>query len=216
MGDMARYVYIDGESHYIRSQEAWRLIYGKDASLEAIAQKGNPSRDHILVIPKAKVFWVRWTFETGERNVYFTSASADEPAVHDIRIQLRSADLEPYVVAERRKLAAQRQNVLKSTGVIEKAKGVDAALSVRVLEDAYHDNYNECVIYTSDADYLPVIEAVRRRGKRVTVCGYGSGLSTQSPLLYVPDQFVDMEQLLRRNFEPMLPPSGSDELPIKK
>jgi hypothetical protein len=206
---MARtYTYIDGESHYIRSQEAWRSLHGKDASLERL-RVGHQQQDWIvLTIPKAKVFWTRHMPYGGVRIVYFTSVVADESSLFDINVALRGTGIEPFVIQERKQLAQQRQNTLETTQVIEKAKGVDAALSVRVLEDAYNDNFDDCAIFTSDVDYLPVIEAVLRRGKRVFVAGYKSGLSERSPLMYVPDQFLDLKTILSDDC--ILMPQGSN------
>ena len=89
-------------------------------------------------------------------------------------------------------LARQRENVLKVEQVIEKAKGVDIALAARMIEDAFHDNYDACYLFSSDIDFLPIIEAVRRMGKQVYVCGSVDGLGEQSKFLHVPDAFVDI------------------------
>jgi uncharacterized LabA/DUF88 family protein len=61
-----------------------------------------------------------------------------------------------------------------------------------MLEDAYHNNYVACFLLTSDVDYLPVIQAVRRMGKQVYVLGYRGGIGVRSPFEYVPDRFVDI------------------------
>jgi uncharacterized LabA/DUF88 family protein len=116
---------------------------------------------------------------------------------------IRGYGLEPEVILERRKLTNQRECVLKDTGVIEKPKGVDIALCVRMLEDAYRNNFSTCFLLTSDMDFLPVIQAVRRIGKQVYVLGYRSGLSKQSPFEYVPDHFFDIGmEFMKTHCEP--------------
>jgi hypothetical protein len=45
---------------------------------------------------------------------------------------------------------------------------------------------------TSDLDFLPIIEAVRRMGKHVTVLGYKDDASKGREFEYIPDKFVDI------------------------
>src|SRR5262249_31618363 len=133
------------------------------------------------------------------RAYYFTSAVGGDDVQYEIQRMLRDFELEPTVITERADLAARRKNTLNTQGLIEKAKGVDIALAVRMLEDAYHQSYEECHLYTSDLDFLPVIQAVRARGKKVCIHGYTSGLGSRSPLLCEADLFVDMEEVLRKD-----------------
>ena len=49
------YVYIDGESHFHRSECAWRKIHGNDACLEHLRYIGQVE-DLVFVDSKAKVF----------------------------------------------------------------------------------------------------------------------------------------------------------------
>jgi len=87
---------------------------------------------------------------------------------------------------------------------------VDIALAVRMLEDSRH-SFEVCHLYTSDIDFLPVIEAVRGQGKQVYVHGYADGLSTDSPFLHACDKFTDLEQMLREQCEiAALMPSGTE------
>jgi uncharacterized LabA/DUF88 family protein len=192
-----RYVYIDGESHFIRSENAWRQLHGEEACLGRLRYVNQADDRMILVLPEAKVFWTRRMNPDVHRATYFTSASGDEPARHQIMVTLREFGLEPSIVQERTGLRSQRQNVLNTQQLIEKPKGVDIALAVRMLEDAYHQTFDVCHLYTSDVDFLPVIQAIRARGKQVFVHGYRNGLSQHSPLLHVPDRFVDLEEMLR-------------------
>jgi hypothetical protein len=58
-----------------------------------------------------------------------------------------------------------------------------------------------CVLYTSDIDYLPVIETVRRMGKSVFVVGYREAIANDSPFLHVPEWFVDIgKEYMRSNY----------------
>lgn len=207
------FVYIDGESHFIRSENAWRSLHGPEASLDCIRYVGQPDERLVLVLPKAKVFWTRKMNPDVKRAIYFTAGFGDAASLHEIKVKLRAFDLEPSIIPERRDLALQRQNVLQTQQLIEKPKGVDITLAVTMLEHAYNQAFDVCHLYTSDVDFLPVIEAVRARGKQVYVHGYKNGLSEQSPLLHVPDQFIDLEEMLRNEcelFPSQRPPSNGN------
>jgi uncharacterized LabA/DUF88 family protein len=50
-------------------------------------------------------------------------------------------------------------------------------------------------------DFLPVIRAIQRMGKKVIVFGYKDGLGTRSELEYVPDVFVDLSDHMRKEYQ---------------
>lgn len=204
------YVYIDGESHYLRSEQAWRKIHGPQASLDQLRYANQADEQIILVHPKAKVFWTRRMNPGAQRTYYFTSAVGDDPALHEIKVTLRDFELEPIVIQERNQLAKRRQNALQAESLIEKPKGVDIELAVRMLLDAFAKAYDVCHLYTSDIDFLPVIQAVRAQGMRVFVHGYIDGLSQQSPFLHACDLFTDLDNMLRNEcrFDPSQSPSS--------
>ena len=58
-------------------------------------------------------------------------------------------------------------------------------LAVRMLEDAFHQTFDVCHLYTSDVDFLPVIHAIRARGKQVYVHGYSIKNMSNDELLFV-------------------------------
>jgi hypothetical protein len=87
------FVYVDGESHFIRSEDAWRKLHGQEASLDRLRYIGQSDDRLILVDSKAKVFWTRKMNPGANRTYYFTSAVGDEPALHKIKVTLRSFDL---------------------------------------------------------------------------------------------------------------------------
>lgn len=210
------YLYVDGESHFIRSSECWKGCHGDRAELEEATQKvpkphgpcGFPNQMAIGFMRPAKFFFdpqclrhflsggnrtALWQHEYWhDRAIYFTSFAGDDKGLALARTMIRQFGFEPVVVKELKEHAKRRENKLRNNGTIEKAKGVDIALSVRMLEDAYHNNFEKCFLFTSDADYLPVIEAVRRRGKVVFVAGFGQWIPEDAPLRYVPDHFFDL------------------------
>jgi uncharacterized LabA/DUF88 family protein len=218
--DQRWHLYVDGESHYYRSRDCWRALH-PDASLSDVEYRKGLMRNNVIVNDRAHVFWDTalinyvWDGEiqsavnpaftphvSFERQIYFTSFAGDEDALHAVRVELRDARFEPFVVQERKALSDHREHTFGKCGVIEKAKGVDIGLTVRLLEDAYQDNFDRCYLATSDVDYLPVIEAVRRRGKEVFVLGYRNGTGKHSKFEYVPDRFVDIGEHMKRLYEP--------------
>jgi hypothetical protein len=212
------YWYVDGESHYWMSDRCWKTIHGEEADLSRLrpnpnAQLPNPvgvdMSQRMWMHPDAKFFFdvslMGLAFDSQQRvydrKVYFTSFTGAQAGLHAARVRIREAGFEPEVILEEKDLAKRRTNQLKENSLLTKAKGVDIGLAVRMLEDAYHNNFQRCVLLTSDIDYLPVIEAVRRMGKQVFVLGYREGISQDSPFLYVPDLFVDIgEEFMRRNY----------------
>jgi uncharacterized LabA/DUF88 family protein len=56
------------------------------------------------------------------------------------------------------------------------------------------------LLFTSDSDFLPAIEAVQRMGKRVTVLGFKKYLKDRSRLEYVPGEFVDMGEVMKTSY----------------
>jgi NYN domain len=196
------YVYVDGESHFIRAREACKRVFGQDVELQDLKPYSNRGRPP-LVKSECKFYWHRDPDDvvTFARQVYFTSAVGDDGQLSEYRIWIRDHDFEPEVIKEAKTLAKRRESDLKDFQIIEKPKGVDITLATRMLEDATLDNYDGCRLYTSDADYLPVIKAVRRMGKTVKVFGSRQGIAADSPLLYVPDLFADCgDQYFKEHF----------------
>jgi len=206
------HVYIDGESHFIRSEQCVKEMLQRDITLADYVELMRQDRErfkqqngievvyHRVVVPQCKFFWDGDADPSLKEavKVYFTSCTGDEDALHGYRLRLRSEGFEPQIVKERASLAKQRGNSLTNEAVIEKAKAVDIALAVRMLEDAQRSVYTHCALFTSDLDFLPVIEAVQRMGKSVWVYGYRSGIGKNSPLEYTPARFVDLGVEMKR------------------
>jgi uncharacterized LabA/DUF88 family protein len=136
------------------------------------------------------------------RAVYFTSSTGDDDEMHEVRKLIRKHGFEPQVIWEPKQLAEQRARLLNQHGIIERAKGVDIGIAVRMLEDAYSNTFDDCLLFTSDVDYMPVIRAVRRMGKRVLVLGYREGLTKRSALEFEPDAFYDLGEIVRAEYCP--------------
>lgn len=223
---MRIYTYVDGESHYTRTLAVYRDAFGQDAALSSAVYRPNstgssaypaPVPPYLRVLEPAKFFWdISYPFAAPgalcgkyiQSAAYFTAISGDDDAYHQACVTLRTNGFHPRVARERSQLAGRRENRLQDFGILEKAKGVDIGLSVAVLEDAYHNNFDACYLFTSDIDFLPVIRVVQRMGKKAIVFGYRNGLGARSELEYVPDAFVDLTDHVRTGYAPTSPPAA--------
>jgi uncharacterized LabA/DUF88 family protein len=74
-----------------------------------------------------------------------------------------------------------------------RTKSVDINLCVDVLEYVRQDALDAIYLVTGDVDYLPLVEAVMRAGKRVFIAALSSGLSSQ--MSYGVDRFNSLNEL---------------------
>jgi hypothetical protein len=219
-------VYVDGENLFTRAENVLKKALGKDASFGSVVLKdmrhlglsGWPLGERLRVYPPAKFFWDTrfaglpgWDYSGNHivRGIYFTSCVGDEDVLHQARVLVRGHSFDPEVLPEFKDLAERRAHLLMQDGIMERPKGVDVGLAVRILEDAYLGAFDGCYLFTSDADFLPVIRAVKRMGKTVYLAGFREGLSKRSPLEHVPDKFIYLGDVLRRDYvlsDPAPPP----------
>ncbi|MCW5867452.1 MAG: NYN domain-containing protein [Candidatus Eremiobacteraeota bacterium] len=89
---------------------------------------------------------------------YYTSITGDRQRVEMIEDALWRQKLRPIVFHKQKKDA--------------KAKGVDITLTRDLLTQAFLDNYDLAVLFSGDADFVPVIEEVRRLGKSVILFAF--------------------------------------------
>jgi uncharacterized LabA/DUF88 family protein len=214
---MRIYVYVDGESHFIQSDRFWKKRHGTEAELEDAVHLGGVGssaypdcqKPLILIDRKGKFLWDKsyhdlpmspFRGRSIDGAVYFTAFSGGEIELHAIRVAIRKWGFDPQVVKERGELAGQREHRLTTQAVIEKPKGVDIGLTVRLLEDAYRHVFDVCFLFTSDVDYIPVIKAIQAIGTKVVVFGYKDGLGGNSELEYVPDQFVELSEHVHNKY----------------
>jgi uncharacterized LabA/DUF88 family protein len=215
------YLYVDGESHYYGTEKCWKHIHGPGAGLDSIIRDPNQSFSQNTGFPllpnpfklheKAKFFFdaqvthkaaIPNSSEFVNRAVYFSTVRGDDDALNEARRIVRDSGFEPELFLEERNKAREREKLRETSGIIIKPKAVDIRLAVRMLEDAQRGLYESCYLLTSDIDYLPVIEAVRRMGKRVFVLGFANDTAGEtSPFRYVPDAFVDIgEAFMKKHY----------------
>lgn len=116
------------------------------------------------------------------RGYYYTSTPGDETARLAVRDQLREVGFDGEVFRQ------------PPRGSGRSSKGVDIALTTELLGHAYQGNFDIAVLAAGDADYVPLIEAVKRLGKRVYLLAFADGLSASLPR--VADWYSDPSNIL--------------------
>jgi len=113
------------------------------------------------------------------RSLYYTSAVGSDELLEQTRASLWEIGFEP--------------NVFRKTRQDQKAKGVDIALTKDMLAHAFRQNYDVAVLVAGDGDYVPLVEEVKRLGKRVCILFFGQfGLSPSLKL--ASDAFMDLTE----------------------
>jgi uncharacterized LabA/DUF88 family protein len=214
---MKTYLFVDAENHFLRSTAVAKEIIGSPKAACAMSKAktrrsfihGFPEHidgERFSWNPELQLFWdcellsreslSRDLGATIARAIYVCSCAGDEDKAHEMRVQLRNYGFEPIVVRESKSRQQQRITTREQCGLMEKPKGCDIAIATRMVADAAADLYDCCFLFTSDADFLPAIEAVRGMGKIVWVFGFASALPERSPYRYLPDRFVDLRGYL--------------------
>jgi uncharacterized LabA/DUF88 family protein len=119
------------------------------------------------------------------------------------RLALREIGFEPMMFPRRReksKVAELPPGEERDEAMARwTSKAVDLALATDVLTLAGEGRYEVAVLFAGDADYVPVVEAVKRLGRHVVLgffAGKGHGLSDD--LRIAADEFVDLSSYLIR------------------
>lgn len=114
------------------------------------------------------------------RAFYYTTVPGGSEAITETEEALWRLGFTPRVFHRRRNRAA---------------KGIDISLARDMLSNAFDDNYDVAVLVAGDADYVPLVEEVKRRGKIVFLWFFEqSGLSPE--LRRAADVFEGFERYL--------------------
>lgn len=116
---------------------------------------------------------------TGLRALYYTSIAGADPLLTEVKKSLWQLGFNPHV--------------FKKNSQSKKTKGVDITLTKDMLSHAFHGNYEAAVLIAGDADYVPLVEEIKRLGKLVYLAFVGSqGLSPE--LRLSADSFTDITE----------------------
>jgi len=178
-------MFVDGENLTIRAQQ---LIEGHpDESVRGILKQCDYHlRDVFLWFPKQNGRYDLFEDEItvlrpySSRSYYYTSCIGDEGKRRGVRKSLYSL----YFHGE----------VFRRDKGTHRSKGVDIALAKDFLSHAFLDNYDVAVLVAGDADYIPLVQEVKRLGKTVFLASVSSGLSEDLKL--EADLFLSLDAML--------------------
>lgn len=171
-------MFIDGENFTIRGQE-----FASATSLKLVA---GPywKKDVFLWLPD--LLGRQTSLMTGQigrdvsptavRAHYYTTVQGDEQALRDTEAALWKLEFQPEVFKKPK---------------TRSSKGVDITLARDMLSHAYQHHYDIALVVAGDADYVPLLEAVKKTGKMVALSFFTDyGLSDS--LVLASDDFFDL------------------------
>ena len=124
----------------------------------------------------------------GVRAHYYTSLTGTDHDITAVRTALRVLGFEP--------------RVFKREVKGRPSKGVDIALATDLLGHAFRDNLDAAVVIAGDGDYVPMIEEVKRLGKRVYVAFLAKDSGLNARLELAADEFFPLERWFERSWKP--------------
>jgi uncharacterized LabA/DUF88 family protein len=175
-------LFVDGENLTIRAQEV-----AKQQGVDLTEKTQFPLYLENIYFWPAGILpfsqcWVSRAHapHAAERSYYYTCTPGDKPAIDAVRDALWTVGFSPVVM---HKVKGAR------------AKGVDISLTKDMLSQAFLDNYDIAVLIAGDGDFIPLVEEVKRLGKRVVVAFWeNSGLNDE--LRRSADEFTPLRLLM--------------------
>ena len=166
---MNRMTFVDGENLTIRGQ---KVLEKADVKIQECPLY---KRDCFIWIPTYPA--LDWPGARAARAYYYTSHKGNPDAIREIEEQLWNLKFS--------------HQVFKKNRQGEKAKGVDIALTKDMLVHAFLNHYSHAFLFAGDGDYVPLVEEVKRLGKRVMIYFFkDEGLSPE--LRLAADGFSDI------------------------
>ena len=112
------------------------------------------------------------------RRYFYTSVGKDQPEKERIETWLKDRNFEAPRVFHRDKERGSKQ--------------VDITLTTEMLTHAHRRHYDTAILIAGDADYVPLVRAVRGEGARVHIWAFTEGLSDR--LAMEADYFVPLDE----------------------
>jgi uncharacterized LabA/DUF88 family protein len=134
-----------------------------------------------------------------DRAYYFTGAHGGNIERHTR--DLHAMGFTPNVSVRVKPDSFAQEMAEQGITVVSRPKPVDILIATRVLEDCVADNFDLCVFVGGDEDYVPLLEAVRRRGKQVWLVALEKSLSKKSHLRFTCDRFIPYDPVV--GFRPL-------------
>lgn len=100
--------------------------------------------------------------------------------------------------------------VFRKSKSVQKTTCVDFSISAEMLAAAYKDQFDVVEIWTGDADYIPLIEEVKRCGKVVVCCFFNEDHGLSSYLKKSCDRYCDISALFSQRWKVRLQASSPE------
>ena len=110
---------------------------------------------------------------TLDRLNYYDAEDADAPEAEAIRRYFNAVEQLPDCSVRTGEVRMGR----RGRGRGREQKGVDVLLAVEMLTDAHAQNFTDAFLLAGDADFVPLVDEVRRLGRRVFVVAHTRSLS---------------------------------------
>lgn len=125
------------------------------------------------------------------RAYYYVSVVGDEPKVQATIDALKAMPFSSDGVSPIQCMLYPR--VHKKAAKSNKTSTVDIQLAVDMLTQAHQSETDALYLFSGDADFIPLVDAVAARGKRVILAAFTSGLS--AGLKARADSFVTLDHV---------------------
>lgn len=173
-------LFVDGENWTIRGQELAAL---KGVSVTPgqffitdtfLWLPGRPARAAATLFER---FASKYELDPlAVRAYWYGSVVGDTDLVNDTRAVIKRVGFDPRVFKKEKKTRP--------------TKAVDISLTTDMLGHAHSDHFDVAVLLAGDGDYIPLIEAVKRLGKRVWVGFFDEHAAREMQL--VPDLYFTL------------------------
>jgi uncharacterized LabA/DUF88 family protein len=133
-----------------------------------------------------------WAFNPGQHPNAFLGRVVYYDAIPDDK-QNQKEDVEEYW-----RIVELLEDVHLGFGALRglkrnmRQKGVDTLMAVDMLVGAFSGLFDIAILVAGDADFVPVVEEVKRRGVMVAVAGFSKSVSED--LRRVADRFIEIQK----------------------
>jgi uncharacterized LabA/DUF88 family protein len=186
-------MFVDGENFAINARkfaerESFELREGKHYMRDVFAWFPEVSARKNWEVAAAEAKLSLELQPQARRSFYYTSLVGDDVRLKQVRQALHALHFEPQVFKKIRPEA--------------KSKGVDLTLATDMLCHAFNNSYDLAVLVAGDADYVPLVREVKRRGKLVLVAFFtDGGLGFSEDLELVADHGLNLSGMFAEKWK---------------
>jgi uncharacterized LabA/DUF88 family protein len=130
---------------------------------------------------------------------YYTSAHGDDPTVNAVREEIASNRYNVH--GDFYGSCQLHPRVYKKEARSRKSRLVDINITIDVMRHAYTDAVDVIYLFSGDGDFLELVAEVARRGKKICLGAFSSGLEPR--LRSAVDRFILLDNLF---LAPVPPP----------